>query len=182
MTCSLTTPSPRGAGARSCSSRRKWRTSLNLLYLSTYFLWWQAVAAIIGGRSSHMLRKNSRCTWRHSEGARNGDTTALCRAVSPLRLGGSVTANVHGCPRGVAPSRPPLAVWDTRGRTQGSGQIRAHAQHDMSTVISSTRSSQVLCAFLDATTVLRVITPHDREGSAVSFHARHERAFLPRED
>src|SRR5215813_12947854 len=49
-------------------------------------------------------------------------------------------------------------------------------------VISSTRSSQVLCASLDATTVLRVITPHDREGSEVSFQARHERAFLFRED
>jgi len=35
---------------------------------------------------------------------------------------------------------------------------------------------------LDATTVLRVITPHDREGSADSFYARHERAFLARED
>jgi NAD-dependent oxidoreductase involved in siderophore biosynthesis len=48
--------------------------------------------------------------------------------------------------------------------------------------ISSTRSSQILYASLDATTVLRVITPHDREGSAVSFHARHERAFLSRGD
>jgi hypothetical protein len=30
--------------------------------------------------------------------------------------------------------------------------------------------------------VLRVITLHDREGSEVSFHARHERALLSRED
>jgi hypothetical protein len=52
----------------------------------------------------------------------------------------------------------------------------------MNTIISSTRSSQVLCASLDATMVLRVITPHDQESSEVSFHARHERAFLSRED
>src|SRR5262249_15416662 len=58
----------------------------------------------------------------------------------------------------------------------------SHVMLGMRGVISSTRSSQVLCASLDATTVLRVITPHDREGSEVSFQARHERAFLFRED
>src|SRR5215470_342998 len=35
----------------------------------------------------------------------------------------------------------------------------------MISVISSTRSSQVLYVSLDAAMVLRVITPHDREGS-----------------
>jgi hypothetical protein len=50
------------------------------------------------------------------------------------------------------------------------------------TIISSTRSSQVLCISLDAAMVLRGITPHDREGSEVSFHARHERALFSREN
>ena len=36
--------------------------------------------------------------------------TAIRRALSPLRLCGSVTAAVHGCPRGVAPLRHPLAI------------------------------------------------------------------------
>src|SRR5215470_4654907 len=57
-----------------------------------------------------------------------------------------------------------------------------HVMLGMTLVISSTRSSQVLCASLNPTTVLRVITPHDREGSEVSFHARHERAFPSREN
>jgi hypothetical protein len=52
----------------------------------------------------------------------------------------------------------------------------------MMLIISSTGSSQVLCVSLDTTMVLRVITLHDREGSEVSFHARHERALLSRED
>src|SRR5215831_10395595 len=64
----------------------------------------------------------------------------------------------------------------------GSRRYGHHAQHGMTPVISSSGSSQVLCASIDATTVLRVITPHDREGSEVSFHARHERAVLSRED
>ena len=64
----------------------------------------------------------------------------------------------------------------------GSRRNWRHAQHDMTAIISSAGSSQVLCASLDATTVLRVITPHDREGSEVSFHARHERFFLSKKD
>jgi len=36
----------------------------DLLYLSTSFLWWQAVAGIIGGKSSNALRINSWCTWQ----------------------------------------------------------------------------------------------------------------------
>jgi len=46
-------------------------------------------------------------------GARNVDNTAIRRALSPLRPGGSGTAEVHGCPRGVAPIRHPLAIKDT---------------------------------------------------------------------
>src|SRR5262249_1329121 len=56
--------------------------ALNLLYLSTSSLWWQAVADIIGVKSSNTLRNNSRCTWRHSEGARESTTppSATCSA------------------------------------------------------------------------------------------------------
>src|SRR5215813_7843128 len=71
---------------------------LDLLYLSTYFLWWQAVAAIRGGKSSHTLRNNSRCTWRHSEGARNVDNTAIRHVFSSLCPGGSSPADIHDCP------------------------------------------------------------------------------------
>ena len=92
---------------------------LDLLYLSTQFLWWQAVTAIIGGRSSHTLRHNSRGTWRHSEGSRNVDTTAIHRAFSPLRPCGSSPADVHDCPRGVAPLRHRLAIKDTPGASTG---------------------------------------------------------------
>jgi hypothetical protein len=52
---------------------------------------------------------HSRRTWRPSEGARNVHHTAICRTLSPWRLCGSVTAEVHGCPRGVAPLRPSRA-------------------------------------------------------------------------
>src|SRR5215510_10963653 len=65
---------------------------------------------MIGLKSSTALRINSRCPWRHREGSRNVDNTALRRALSPLRPCGSVTADVHGCPRGVAPiGTPPRA-------------------------------------------------------------------------
>ena len=69
---------------------------LDLLYLSTSLLWWQAVAGIIGVTSSNALRSNSRCTWRPREGSRNVYNTASCRARSPLRPCGSVIADVHG--------------------------------------------------------------------------------------
>src|SRR5262249_61453409 len=100
---------------------RRWcrATPLYLRYLATSFHWWPAVAAMRGVTSSNMLRHNSRCSWRPREGARNGDNTAIRHALSLLRPGGSVTAHVHGCPRGVAPSRPPLAIWDTLGAHTG---------------------------------------------------------------
>src|SRR5882672_5426549 len=63
---------------------------------------------IIGVTSSNTLRNNSRCTWRPREGSRNIDNTAIRHAISPVRPGGSVTTDVHDCPRGAAPSRPPL--------------------------------------------------------------------------
>jgi hypothetical protein len=73
----------------------------------------QAVADIIGVISSNTLRNNSRCTWRPSEGSRHVDNTAIRHAFSPLRPCGSVTADVHGCPRGVAPIRRSIAIRDT---------------------------------------------------------------------
>src|SRR5262244_1866305 len=85
-------------------------TTLDLLYLSTSLLWWQGVAGMRGVTSSHALRSSSRRTWRHSEGSRNVHNTAIRRALSPWRPCGSVTADVHGCPRGVAPLRHPLAI------------------------------------------------------------------------
>jgi hypothetical protein len=69
---------------------------LNLLYLSTSFLWWQAVAGIIRVTLSTALRSNSWGTWRHREGSRNVHHTAIRRALSPSRPCGSVTAGVHG--------------------------------------------------------------------------------------
>ena len=41
---------------------------IDLLYLSTSFLWWQVVTGIIGVTSSTALRMNSRCTWQQREG------------------------------------------------------------------------------------------------------------------
>ena len=64
---------------------------VNLLYVSTSLLWWQAVVGRIGVQSRHALRSNARRTWRHREGARNGHHTALHRALSPLHPCGSVT-------------------------------------------------------------------------------------------
>ena len=68
---------------------------------------------MIGVKSSTALRMNSRCTWRPREGARNVYNTAIRRALSPLRPYGSVPADVHGGPRGVAPIRHPIAIRDT---------------------------------------------------------------------
>ena len=85
-----------------------------------HHVYYQAVADIIGVTSSHTLRSNSRCTWRHSEGSRNGDNTAIRRAFSLLRPGGSSTADVHDCPRGVAPLRHPRALKYTPGASPGA--------------------------------------------------------------
>src|SRR6266853_2824241 len=49
-------------------------------------------------------------------------------------------------------------------------------------VIPSPGSCQVLCVSIDAATVLRIMTPHDREGPAAWSSARHERAILCTED
>jgi hypothetical protein len=105
---------------------------LYLLYLSTEFLWWQAVVGIIGGISSNALRINAQCTWRRSTGLPNVYNTAIRRALSPLRLCGSVTAEVHGCPRGVAPLRPSSALRDNPvARPGGSNNPIASPFHGM---------------------------------------------------
>ena len=49
-------------------------------------------------------------------------------------------------------------------------------------IISSTRSCQVRCVSLDVATILRIVTPHDREGPEAWPYARHERDILARED
>ena len=70
---------------------------------------------------------NARCTWRHREGSRNVYNTAIRRALSPLRPCGSVTADVQGCPRGVAPIRHPIALRDTPvAHTGGLGRNKGH--------------------------------------------------------
>ena len=69
---------------------------INLLYVSTSFLWWQAVAGIIGVKLSNVLRINARRKWRHRESSRNVHNTAIHHALSPSHHCGSVTAGVHG--------------------------------------------------------------------------------------
>src|SRR5262249_5700953 len=105
-----------GIGPTPCLSHRHSSrlscTLIDLLYLSTSFLWWQAVVGILGVTSSTALRSNSRCTWRPSEGSRNVDNPAIHRVLSPLHPCGSITADVHGCPRGIAPLRHPIAIRD----------------------------------------------------------------------
>jgi hypothetical protein len=78
--------------------------------------------------------------------------------------------------------RAAVAELKATGTVRGSRRNRRHAQHDMTAIISSTGSCQVLCVSLNASTVLRVITPHDRESPEASSRARHEREFLSRED
>src|SRR5262249_23473906 len=92
---------------------------LDLLYVSTSFLWWQAVAGIIGVKSSHALRRNARRTQRHREGSWNVHHTAIRRARSPSHPCGKVTAGVPGCPRGVAPLRHRTASRDIPVATHG---------------------------------------------------------------
>jgi hypothetical protein len=89
-------PDPHGDPLESSPFLRFFPLPLDLLYLSTSFLWWQTVVEIIGVKSSHALRSNSRCTWRHSEDSRNVYNTAIRRALSSLHPCGSVTADVHG--------------------------------------------------------------------------------------
>ena len=123
MTWLVVEPHEAGAGRQCGAGALGSFGALDLRYRSTALLWWQAVAGIMGVTSSTALRRLSPCTWRPSEGARNVDTTAIRYAMSPWRSGGSVTADVHGYPRGGVPIRPPLAIWDTRGRTRETTRL-----------------------------------------------------------
>src|SRR5438093_2396555 len=88
------------------------------------------VTGIIRVKLSAALRIHSRCTWRHREGSRNVHNTAIRRALSPSRPCGSVTAGVHGCPRGVAPIRHHTASRDIPG--PHTGGATTHALHHAS--------------------------------------------------
>ena len=95
---------------------------LHLLYLSTSFLWWQAVVSIIGVKSRNALRINSRCTWRHREGSRNVYTppsaapSARCAcAGAPLQTS---TADPEALRRSGTLSRSGTARWRTREETR----------------------------------------------------------------
>ena len=103
---------PDGSTSGSPIGDVRYKLPLNLLYVSTSLLWWQAVVGIIRVKLSAALRSNLRCTWRHREGSRNVHNTAIRRALSPSRPCGRVTAGVHGCPRGVAPIRHHIAIRD----------------------------------------------------------------------
>src|SRR5712691_11659415 len=52
--------------------------------------------------------------WRPREDSRNVLNTAVRRVLSPANSCGSVTAGVHGCPRGVAPLKHHTATRDNQ--------------------------------------------------------------------
>src|SRR4029453_9238900 len=72
-----------------------------------------------GVKSRHALRRNSWHTWRPGEGSRNVLNTPIRGALSPSHPCASVTAGVHGGPRGVAPLRHHTARRDTPVATHG---------------------------------------------------------------
>jgi hypothetical protein len=94
--------------------------SVDLLYLSTSLLWWQAVAAMRGVTSSPTLRHHARCTWRHSEGARNVYHTppSAARSARCVHAGASLqrsTAAPEAWHRAGTLSRAGPTRWRTRG-------------------------------------------------------------------
>jgi hypothetical protein len=104
-------------------------SGLALRSLSTSWLWWPAVAGSRGGTSGTALRRPARCQWRHRAGARPVSHTARRRARRRSRPCRSVTAGVHGSPRGVAPLRHHTASRDTPETVPGrrNGPIAAQA-------------------------------------------------------
>ena len=113
---------PRGYGDNrswGCSPPLMQRT-VYLLYLSTSFLWWQAVADIIGAKSSTRLRNNSRGTWRYRAGSRHVYNTAIRRALSPWRPCGSGTADVQAAPE----------AWHRSGTLSRSGTPRGRTREE----------------------------------------------------
>ena len=85
---------------------------LDLRYLATEFLWWQAVVGIRGGTSRTALRMHSRCMWRPRAGARHVHHTALRRARSPSAHAGVSLQTSMADPEAVAPIRPHVAIRD----------------------------------------------------------------------
>ena len=68
---------------------------------------------------------NAQCTWRRRTGLPHVYNTAIRRALSPWRLCGSVTAEVHGCPRCTAQalSRPQGQPGGAPGRQQQPNRL-----------------------------------------------------------
>jgi len=94
------------------------RLSVDLRYLSTSWLWWQAVADMRGATSSTTLRMHLRCTGRHSEGARNvTPSPSTPRAARCAQAGASLqtsTAAPEAWHRSGTLSRGGTPRWRTR--------------------------------------------------------------------
>ena len=86
--------------------------AVGLLYLSTEILWRQAVAGIIGIKSSHAMRINSWCMWRHREGPAQRTQHRHPPRAQPLRPCRSVTADVHDCPPRRGTDQAPYRIRD----------------------------------------------------------------------
>src|SRR6266436_10124940 len=100
------------------NQKEKYNHRLYLLYLSTSFLWWQAVAGIIGVKSSNALRINSRCTWQPREGRETSTTPpSAARSAHCAPAGASLqtsTADPEGLHRSGTLSRLGTLKWRTR--------------------------------------------------------------------
>ena len=114
-----------------------------------------------GGRSAFVPAARRCCTSRPPSFALAN--VVSCCTVPPRRGEGSC----------------PLAI---RRRNWGSRRYRRHPKLGMTAIIPSPGSCQVLCVSIDVATVLRIMTPHDREGPAAWSSARHEREILCTED
>src|SRR6266436_4610539 len=100
------------------NQKEKYNHRLYLLYLSTSFLWWQAVAGIIGVKSSNALRINLRCTWQPREGRETSTTPpSAARSARCAHAGASLqtsTADPEGWHRSGTLSRSGTTRWRTR--------------------------------------------------------------------
>jgi len=93
-----------------------------------------------------------------------GIAVAKARGVYRGRRKGTTKAKPHRA----------RALRQTGLTVRGSRRNQRHPKLGMKAIISSTGSSKVLCVSLDTAMVLRVITPHDREGLEASPHANHK--------
>jgi hypothetical protein len=97
---------------------------IDLLYVSTSFLWWQAVVGIIGVKSSNSLRMNWRSTGRHMESLRNVHNTVICCTLSPsYPLRQHQGRRLRLTPRGFTVQAPPS------DGGQPWGRIREEQRH-----------------------------------------------------